>query len=153
MQNFSSLRYVPKIKKYEMESILPQSAALDKTRSHALSRQVLAREKIAHVLKMSNIAEAKFEEAVQAIRQHARVAFHFHPDRLDVLGRTVAESLLENGMYKSQFETGLSNGKLAPTVGGPRDSWENNMFGDAYGPDVSAISATKIRCFKFDAVT
>lgn len=119
-----------------MGSVTPQIAALNTTRTYAHSRQELARDKIAHVLRMSGIAQTDFESAVQAIRDHSRVALHFHPDRIDASGHTVAESLLEDGIYKSQFETGLSNGKLAPRLGGSRDLWENNLFGDAYGAEV-----------------
>jgi hypothetical protein len=46
--------------------------------------------------------------------------------------RSVAEALLEQGIYKSQFETFLSNGSLSAFSGGERDVWENNMFGGAY---------------------
>jgi hypothetical protein len=54
---------------------------------------------------------------------------HFHPDRVDNQGRSVAQSLLECGYYRNQFETGVSNGKLSPHQGGPRDQWENQLFG------------------------
>ena len=114
----------------------PHLAALDATRGYARARQSMASSKIAHVLKMSNLPSSDIDEAIASIRQHARVGLHFHPDRLNPSGRSVAEMLLTEGYYKNQFETLLSNGKLAPQIGSPRDDWENNMFGDAYGPTV-----------------
>ena len=45
---------------------------------------------------------------------------------------TVAEGLLKEGVYRNQFETGLSTGLLSPFRGSPRDSWENRLFGGAY---------------------
>src|SRR5262249_43944873 len=91
-----------------------------------------ARHIINEVLRMSNIAPKEWANALDAIRDHARIALHFHPDRPDARERTVAESLLECGVYKNQFETLLSNGHVAPFVGGPRDLWEQEMFGGAY---------------------
>jgi hypothetical protein len=61
---------------------------------------------------MSNIAARDLERAAKAIRQHARVTLHFHPDRPDDQHRTVAEDLLAGGVYKSQFETQLQELKL-----------------------------------------
>jgi hypothetical protein len=52
------------------------------------------------------------DAAVETLRQHARVVLHFHPDRIGVKPITVAEALLEEGRYRSQFETGLSSGGL-----------------------------------------
>ncbi len=42
-------------------------------------------------------------------------------------GRTVADALLSEGVYRNRFETGISNGAL----GGPREAWEDAMFGPA----------------------
>ena len=77
--------------------------------------------------------EAKLLDAARdAIRRKARVAVHFHPDRIVNSGRTVAESLLACGFLTNQFETGISSGSLTPFAGGPRDTWERNLFGGAY---------------------
>jgi hypothetical protein len=59
--------------------------------------------------------------------KRVRITVSFHPDRL-VGPSTVAESLARDGVYRSQFETGISNGGL----GGDRDRWEHRMFGGAY---------------------
>jgi hypothetical protein len=61
----------------------------------------------------------------------AVITVNFHPDRLASVpsgARTVAEWLALDRVYRSQFETGISNGGL----GGDRDTWENRMFGGAY---------------------
>ena len=81
---------------------------------------------------MSNIAHDALEQALASIRRHARVALHFHPDRPDAEQRTVAENLLACGIYKSQFETLLSNGSVSAYPGGARDVWEQKLFGGAY---------------------
>jgi hypothetical protein len=79
-----------------------------------------------------------YDAAADSIQRHARVVVHFHPDRIGVKASTVAEALLTEGQYRSQFETGLSSGSLTAFPGGPRDSWERALFGGSYhGPSVS----------------
>jgi uncharacterized protein DUF3626 len=63
--------------------------------------------------------------------RRARITLHFHPDR-DVRGVSVLESLRRDGVYRSQFETGTSNGGLTAYPGGDRWRWENRIFGGAY---------------------
>ena len=53
-------------------------------------------------------------------------------DTLGTKPKTVAEALLEEGVYRNQFETGLSTGGLSAFPGSPRDSWERSLFGGAY---------------------
>jgi hypothetical protein len=51
----------------------------------------------------------------------------------------VAQGLLADGTYRSQFETGLSSGSRTAHPGGERDEWERVLFGGAYhAPGVSA---------------
>jgi hypothetical protein len=57
---------------------------------------------------------------------------HFHPDRLGIRKMPVVEGLLADGVYRNQFETGLTTGSLSAFPGGARDSWENRLFGGAY---------------------
>lgn len=59
------------------------------------------------------------------------VTLHFHPDRL-VGGRLVVEALADDGRYRSQFETGTSNGGLTAHPRGARWRWESRMFAGAY---------------------
>ncbi len=67
----------------------------------------------------------------------APITVNFHPDRLVAGGRTVAERLLAEGRYRSQFETGISNGGLTAYPGGDRDRWEQRMFAGAYPSTVT----------------
>jgi hypothetical protein len=66
------------------------------------------------------------------------ITVSFHPDRVLADGRTVAERLRSDGRYRSQFETGISNGGLTAFPGGDRDRWEQRMFGGAY-PSSQAV--------------
>jgi hypothetical protein len=67
-----------------------------------------------------------------------RVTLHFHPDRL-VDGVPILERMARDGVYRSQFETGVSNGGLTAYPGGERWRWESRIFGAAYddGPPAS----------------
>jgi hypothetical protein len=56
---------------------------------------------------------------------------HFHPDRL-VGGVPLLRHLADDGVYRSQFETGTSNGGLTAYPGGDRWRWEHRLFGGAY---------------------
>ena len=60
-----------------------------------------------------------------------RVTLNFHPDRV-LDGATVVEWLARDGVYRSQFETGTSNGGLTAHPGGARWRWEQRIFGHAY---------------------
>src|SRR5262245_4230990 len=60
-----------------------------------------------------------------------RVTINFHPDRL-VAGRPILEVMARDGLYRSQFETGTSNGALTAHPGGSRWRWESRIFGGAY---------------------
>lgn len=60
-----------------------------------------------------------------------RVTLNFHPDRVQN-GVPILQSLAADGIYRSQFETGTSNGSLSPYPGGRRWKWESRIFGSAY---------------------
>jgi hypothetical protein len=45
------------------------------------------------------------------------VAVHFHPDRIAADGRVVVERLLDDGVYRSQFETRISVRYGTPIAG------------------------------------
>jgi hypothetical protein len=57
---------------------------------------------------------------------------HFHPDRLGIKPTPVAKAHLAEGVYRHQFETGLSSGSVSAFSGGARDTWEKTLFGGAY---------------------
>ncbi|MFD3552034.1 DUF3626 domain-containing protein [Streptomyces goshikiensis] len=60
-----------------------------------------------------------------------RVTLNFHPDR-ETDGRPVLETLADDGVYRSQFVTGTSNGGLTAYPGGDRWRWESRIFNAAY---------------------
>ncbi len=60
-----------------------------------------------------------------------RVTLNFHPDRL-LHGRPILDALAEDGVYRSQFVTGTSNGGLTAFSGGDRWRWESRIFHGAY---------------------
>lgn len=59
------------------------------------------------------------------------VTLQFHPDRLH-RGEPLLHVLRREGLYRSQFETGTSNGGLTARAAGDRWNWESRMFGEAY---------------------
>lgn len=115
-----------------MELSKAQRLALEHVTAYAKDHKHGTKATIDGILKMSNISDDIYENAVAALKSHARICLHFHPDRPDSMMKSVAESLLEQGIYKSQFETLLSNGSLSAYPGGERDLWEKRMFGGAY---------------------
>lgn len=76
-----------------------------------------------------------------------RVTLHFHPDRL-VGGVPILESMARDGRYRSQFETGVSNGGLTARPGGDRWRWESRLFAGAYD-DVAATHRPKYGSLNF----
>ncbi len=60
-----------------------------------------------------------------------RVTLQFHPDGIFGGGRVLA-SLCSDGQYRSQYETGTSNGSLTAHPGGDRWKWESRIFAGAY---------------------
>ena len=95
-------------------------------------RQVSTRARVRQIIRTAGCPELLFDAAMETVHRHARVVLHFHPDRIGVKPITVAEALLEDGQYRSQFETGLSSGGLTAYPGGLRDEWERTLFGGAY---------------------
>ncbi|MFE9426759.1 DUF3626 domain-containing protein [Kitasatospora sp. NPDC006697] len=61
-----------------------------------------------------------------------RVTLNFHPDRLTRDGEPILHRLAADGVYRSQFTTGTSNGGLTAHPGGDRWRWESRIFGGAY---------------------
>ncbi len=60
-----------------------------------------------------------------------RVTLQFHPDRAAGEVTTLA-AMVRDGIVRSQFETGTSNGGLTAHPGGDRWRWESRIFGNAY---------------------
>lgn len=118
-----------------MELSKPQLLALENITSYARNHKLEAKQTINHILKMSNISDELFENAVDKLKAHAKIGLHFHPDRPNSTMKIVAEALLEQGIYKSQFETFISNGSISAYPGGERDLWEKKIFEGAYQLD------------------
>ena len=59
------------------------------------------------------------------------VTLQFHPD-WPFRGGLVIEALARDGVYRSQFETGTSNGGLTAHAGGDRWRWESRLFEGRY---------------------
>lgn len=59
------------------------------------------------------------------------VTINFHPDAVHDGGMMIA-SLARDGIYRSQFETGISNGALVERRDAGRWLWESRIFGGAY---------------------
>jgi len=113
--------------------LLPyQRKALEHIRTLATRESLTAGDDISAVLERAGLNESAYEDAIESVRSHGRVGLHFHPERLTRSGVTVADGLLRTGIYKSQFETGLSGGSPSAFPGGGRDLWESQLFGGAY---------------------
>jgi hypothetical protein len=111
---------------------IAQRAALRVVEETALRLEPAEYDRLTIDLQSCGCTIDRFEEAMESIRAHARVAVHFHPDRFGLKPAPVAESLLEEGLYQNQFETGLSSGGRSAFPGGDRDRWERDLFGGAY---------------------
>lgn len=59
------------------------------------------------------------------------MTIQFHPNWPHD-GGTVIESMARDGVYRSQFETGISNGGLTAHPGGDRWSWQSRLFEGRY---------------------
>ncbi len=117
-----------------------QDAAWRHVCESAAHREPAALDRLRTALAACGCPEGLFEEAAASIREHARVIVHFHPDRIGPDGVSVAEALLREGRYRSQFETGLSSGGLTAFPGGDRDRWEQSLFGGAYHAPGASLS-------------
>lgn len=83
------------------------------------------------VAQRSAVAHVAARSEGPALDPAARVTLNFHPDRR-VGDGVMLEALAREGIYRSQFETGTSNGGLTAHPGGDRWEWERRMFGGAY---------------------
>lgn len=112
-----------------------QRAAISHVESQALRMKPAAGVAIREALRRHSVSAGHYESAVARLRSEARVALAFHPDRLTRGGVRVAEGLLEDGLYRNQFETGVSSGSTSGFSGGRRDEWERVLFGGRYHND------------------
>jgi GNAT superfamily N-acetyltransferase len=107
-----------------------QRSALSAVRTRSEGCRAAAQRRIAAVL--DRVGEADPVRLPAGAATRGGVAVHFHPDRLATDGRTVVEGLRDDGIYRSQWVTGISNGGLTAFPGGERDRWEERLFAGAY---------------------
>jgi hypothetical protein len=67
----------------------------------------------------------------------AALTLQFQPD-WPFRGEMVIESMARDGVYRSQFETGTSNGGLTAHEGGDRWRWESRLFDRRYDEEPAA---------------
>ena len=84
-----------------------QREALSHTAEAAAAREARSREQILGHLANARVSVEAFDAAVQSLQRHGRVVLHFHPDRTGIRPVTVAEGLLEEGIYRNQLRLGL----------------------------------------------
>ncbi|WP_240041009.1 DUF3626 domain-containing protein [Paenibacillus ginsengarvi] len=121
-----------------------QAAALGCVRAAALAASESACAKAGAIMQRADAEESAFGVLVRNMIAHARVTLNFHPDRISSAGYSVAEGLLREGVYRSQFETGVTNGSRTAYPGGSRDGWEQSLFGGAYqAPGVRSVERPK----------
>ena len=108
-----------------------QTRALQNINSYALQAKAQAQKSIDEILRMTSFDHSRSVKVQSSLRSGARVCLHFHPDR-PARSALVAECLLEEGIYRNQFETGISAGSVSAYAGGERDNWERAVFRGAY---------------------
>ncbi|MGL6213535.1 DUF3626 domain-containing protein [Billgrantia desiderata] len=68
----------------------------------------------------------------KAVSGELEITINFHPDRLTSSGIPLLHAIAKDGVLKSQFETGTSNGGLSAFPGGGRWAWESRAFKGSY---------------------
>lgn len=114
-----------------LELTRAQCRALDHHDARAEKARGEARDAIERLLD-HHAPGSRVADLAANVLSRARVTLAFHPDRLRADGVSVVEGLLHEGRYRSQFETGVTNGSPTAFAGGERDSWEAKLFGGAY---------------------
>lgn len=84
-------------------------------------------------LRIPQELSSRVQHLADLLRKSGQIDVHFHPDRVYAPGKLVIDGLLEWGEYKSQFETGISNGSKTAHAGGLRDELESELFQNAFG--------------------
>ncbi|HKE24547.1 MAG TPA: DUF3626 domain-containing protein [Bryobacteraceae bacterium] len=117
-----------------------QAAALRHVDAMARDKSVVALSSISAICQRAGLAPGLYNAAMDVVRQDARIVAHFHPDRFGGKPSNVVDCLLAEGMYRNQFETGLSSGSPTAFPGGERDEWERTLFGAAYHSEGVPVS-------------
>ncbi|MBV9745917.1 MAG: DUF3626 domain-containing protein [Acidobacteriia bacterium] len=109
-----------------------QAAALRHVDTISRDKEAAALLSIAAICKRAGLMLDTYNEAMELVRRYTRIVLHFHPDRFGGKPANVVDCLLAEGVYRNQFETGLSSGSPTAHPGGERDAWERTLFGGAY---------------------
>jgi len=117
-----------------------QAAALKHVDAIARIKEATALLSIAAICRRAGLTLDTYNETMELVRQHVRIVAHFHPDRFGGKPINVVDSLLAEGIYRNQFETGLSSGSPTAFPGGERDEWERTLFGGTYHTEGVAVS-------------
>ena len=118
-----------------------QADALAHVERHALRTESETEASLVASREARSVSQTDYHNAITHLRQKATVALAFHPERASRSAPTVAQGLLSDGIYKNQYETGLSSGSPSARPGGKRDQWERHLFGGAYHRN-SGVSRT-----------
>lgn len=109
-----------------------QRQAFEYVRAQALRHRLAARLILQDIAARWSIPLRGIEAAIISLEERSQIVCHFHPDRILGDGTSVAEGLLRDVRYRSQFETGISNGILGTAPDSQRELWETRLFGGAY---------------------
>jgi hypothetical protein len=93
------------------------------------------------------VAHVRATSTGPAVDPALRVTLNFHPDRRQ-RGTPILAAMARDGCYRSQFETGTSNGGLTAFPGGARWRWESRIFGGVYD-DAAAAQRPKYGSLNF----
>ncbi|ASZ09826.1 DUF3626 domain-containing protein [Chitinophaga pendula] len=93
-------------------------------------------EDLLSILKFSNITTNEHQLFNDTILEKACINLHFHPDRFLSDNKQVIDGLIETGVYKNQFQTGVSSGSLTAKTGEDREMWENELFDNFYTTNI-----------------
>ncbi len=128
-----------------MTALLPyQQKAIDYVNEIASLKKEEALRSISCSLARLDIGMNRYYEAMQHLRNKPHIDIHFHPERLTVNGRSVIEGLYADGIFRTQYDTGISSGSPTAFAGGERDLWEKHLFGGAYHvPEASCTARPK----------
>ena len=107
-------------------------AALASIRAGAKTTETDDRAALKSMFVEAGYTARDINRVMQAIFTHFHITVNFHPDRYGGDGRLVIESLIDDGIYRNQFETNTTTGGRTAYEGGERDNWERSLFGGAY---------------------
>ncbi len=105
-----------------------QKLAIERVRDHANEKADEYQSYLEQVCRPFHVNVDRLLECVL----HRPVTINFHPDRLANNGKSIMESLIEQGQYHGQFRTGTTNGGKTAFIGGNRFLWEQRLFHNAY---------------------